>query len=285
MKMTKMMAGVMAVTAPAVFAQNVAESTFNTGLTVDNGTIAATAPLGVVACTRTRNAMQAMQFVPGSVCDPANTAGHAVFGDSKTCMPSLSTPELNALTRGQIGSTTAITGTYNASNGGNTLRDHLQDNGVPTTQANLVRVNTTAGASDAVGGYAGAAGCVLSGSWPSGATSVADLVSDMETQCNNAKSAKRRGALGIMPISEQSDHFRFLKLDGVAPTLAEHLEGDYNMVINAIGTVTATPTFVHGFGVTGGAAWAPTAGNATAKHNAAAGDFCFQPTVPADAVL
>lgn len=283
MKMSKMMAGVMAISAPAVFAANVAETTFNSGLTVDSGTISGSAPLGVAVCEGVRNAMQRGKYDASDICHPLNP-NHAAFGDSRTCMPSLSSAELVALQNGTLANAVNLT-TDKAEGGSFNLGAHLTAEGQTAANTSIVKTAASPGADDAVGGYAGGAGCVLPGGWTgSPAADVAAAAAALDSACA-VTGKKGRMNVSVLPVSENADvsaNYRFIKLDGVAPTLAEHLEGDYNLIFNAIGTVSATPTFNQPFGITGGAAWATpglaTAGDPPAKQNGGQGSNCFQPS-------
>ena len=194
--------------------------------------VVGSAPVGIAVSTNVRDAMQELVFGAGSAC---------IGNNSKTCMPSISTPEFNAFLTGS----TSSWGQVNTANGtvGGT-------NGVPAGATGLRVCGFDAAAQTAAQAAINKGGaCVV----PTISTSEGDSIAAVEA-CLVATSGKgAKSSIGVLPVTTVANaNYAFIKLDGVAPTLDEHIAGNYNLIMNVAGTA-AFETANQGFGIAGGA--------------------------------
>lgn len=191
--------------------------------------IVGSAPVGIAVSTNVRDAMQALVFGAGSAC---------IGNDSKTCMPSISTPEFNAIVTGATAAWTSV----NTANG-----TVAGTNGVPNFMK-LCGLDASAQTA-AQAAINKASACVV----PTSSTSEGDSIAAVEACLVGTTGKGATSSIGVLPVTTVANaDYAFVKLDGVAPTLDEHIAGNYNLIMNVAGTA-AFATANQGFGVAGGA--------------------------------
>ena len=250
MKLNKMITAVAAV----VFAGNVAAQATNGSSLNESGggSYLGALPVGIVANTALRDALQAAQL--DSVC---------VGNDSKTCMPSISTVELSSLMQGGFGqgwTNYQITAFGSGAVGSAAVCGTIAGDEATRVAARHVGIGCTT--ANPEGGFNGVAGLL-------------GLPQASTANCLAGAQAAGAGAIGF--ATADTAGYKFIKLDGEAPDLANFANGNYAMFADVhggslTGAVTAQP-----FGNTGAVAAAAnppmhaSAGNYNLSDECAAG--------------
>lgn len=236
-------------TAAVVFAGNVAaQATSGSSLNEKTGgAYLGALPVGIVSNPGLRDALQAAQL--DAAC---------VGNDSKTCMPSISTVELSSIIQGAFGqewnnygigafgtgavASAAVCGTIASDEATRVGARHI---GIGCTDANPD------------GGFNGIAGVL---SLPQ-----ADTVA-----CLTAAEGAGAGAIGFATADSVDASYRFVKLDGESPDLANFIAGNYAMFADVHGGSLTGATTAQPFGTTGAV---PAASNP--PMHASAGNFAL----------
>ena len=223
---------IIAATAAVVFAGNVAaQATSGSGLTADTaGAYLGALPVGIVANPALRNALQAAQL--DAVC---------VGNDSKTCMPSISTIELTSIMQGTFGQEWGAYGITAFGTG---------------ALANAVVCGTLTGGDQATLVAARHIGMGCNTANPEGlfntiAGGVFALPQHNVSACLGAGEGASAGGIGFAGADIQDANFRFLKLDGQSPDLANFNAGNYAMFGDIHGGSLTGNTTAQPFGDTG----------------------------------
>lgn len=213
---------------------------------------------GVPVSLNLRNALQAVQFPSSSVCNPSNS-GYAANAETRACMPSLTGTEIRSIFTGSLGSwdkftvtnasgaqvaMTSITGTNAAS-----LSDHIIEICRRTpgsgTQASFGMVFLNAPCDpnaappiDYPGNPPFLGGPVVADN--SGSGDLVNCLSDYNDGTNvsgqnaggTGGAAQTRWAIGLNFTTgghneKHAKNWRFIKVNGKAPTLQNVVAGDY----------------------------------------------------------
>ena len=242
-------------TAAVVFAGNVAaQATSGSSLNETGGAYLGALPVGIVANPGLRDALQAAQL--DAAC---------VGNDSKTCMPSISTVELSSIIQGAFGqewnnygigafgagaiASAAVCGTIASDEATRVGARHI---GVGCTDANPD------------GGFNGVAALL-------------GLPQASTVGCLTGAEGAGAGAIGFATADSVDASYRFVKLDGESPDLANFIAGNYAMFADVHGGSLTGATTAQPFGTTGAVASASnppmhaSAGNFALSNECAAG--------------
>ena len=247
---------IVAATAAVVFAGNVAaQATSGSSLNeASGGSYLGALPVGIVANPGLRDALQALQL-------DASCVGL----DTKACMPSISTVELASIMQGGFGQnwttygldvfgTTAV--------GSAAICGTIADDEATRVGARHVGIGCTTANPDAqFNGVAGLLGL------PQGNT----------VGCLTGAEGAGAGAIGFATADSANASYRFVKLDGQSPDLANFIAGNYAMFADVHGGSLTGSTTAQPFGDTGAVASSAnppmhaSAGNFTLSNECAAG--------------
>jgi len=222
MKLTSLLAA----TAAVIFAGNVAaQATSGSSLNeTSGGTYLGALPVGIVATTQLRDALQGLQLDAACIGE-----------DSKACMPSISTVELASLLQAGFG------------------EEWGANYGVEAFTTGAVASTVVCGtiASDEAARVAARhVGIGCSSSNPESAyNSIGALLSLPVTDtasCMSVSDANSVGAIGFATADTQNAAYSFVKLDGQSPDLANFQAGNYAMFADVhggslTGAITAQP--------------------------------------------
>jgi hypothetical protein len=191
-----------------------------------------------------RNALQASQFPVSSVCNPANADYNAIVpgpalradgpnSETEACMPSLTTQEVNSILTGRIvlwsqlldATGTAIAGLSGATQ----ICRRVEGSGSQAT------VNAIVGSWPCDLNRADNSINIVTPRNVASSTLVLNSSSGNVASCLNTfnNSATNKLAIGLLSVegrnNDNSSGWRFIKLDGVAPTLRNIHAGDYEL--------------------------------------------------------
>ena len=238
---------IVAAAAAVVFAGNVAaQATSGSSLNeINGGSYLGALPVGIVANPGLRDALQALQLDASCVGD-----------DTKACMPSISTVELASIMQGGFGQNWT---TYGLDVFGSTAVGSAAICGtIDGDQATRVAARhiglgcTTANPDAAFNGVAGLLGL------PQGNT----------VNCLTGAQGAGAGAIGFASADSTSSSYKFVKLDGQSPDLANFIAGNYAMFADVHGGSLTGNTTAQPFGETGAVA-----ASANPPMHASAGNF------------
>ena len=246
---------IIAATAAVVFAGNVAaQATSGSNLTADaGGTYLGALAVGVVANPALRDALQAAQL--DAVC---------VGNDSKTCMPSISTIEMSSVMQGAFGDEWGgygITAFGTGALASTAVCGDLADQSTLVAARHVGLGCNTANPAAAFNGVAGLLG----------------LTQSDRNLCLTQVEGAGAGAIAFASADLADASYRFLKLDGQSPDLANFNAGNYAMFGDIHGGSLTGATTAQPFGDTGAvpAASNPpfhsSAGSTTVSNSCAAG--------------
>ena len=245
---------IIAATAAIVFAGNVAaQATSGSSLNESGGgTYLGALPVGIVANPLLRDALQGLQL-------DASCVGE----DTKACMPSISTIELASLMQNAFGDEWGNYGVDAFGTG--QLASAVVCGGLtdePTrVAARHVGIGCTA--SNPEGGFTNVA-------------STFQFASDAAS-CLSTVTSFTAGGIGFASADSESADYRFIKLDGESPDLANFIAGNYAMFADVHGGSLTGTTTEQPFGTTGAVAkelnppMHADAGNYNASNECAAG--------------
>ena len=247
---------IIAAAAAVVFAGNVAaQATSGSSLNETNGgSYLGALPVGIVANPALRDALQALQL-------DASCVGN----DTKACMPSVSTVELASIIQGGFGQnwTTYGLDVFGAGPVGSAaVCGTIDGDEAARVAARHVGIGcTTANPDAAFNGVAGLLGL------PQGNT----------VGCLTGAEGAGAGAIGFATADSSNASYRFVKLDGQSPDLANFIAGNYAMFADVHGGSLTGATTSQPFGETGAVASASnppmhaSAGNFNLSNECAAG--------------
>lgn len=245
-------------TAALVIGSNVAaQATSGSSLNeIGGGTYLGALPVGIVANPLLRDTLQALQL------DPA-----CVGNDSKTCMPSISTVELASVLQGGFGQTWNNYG--------------VTAFGSSSSPAASAAVCGTIAGDEAtrVGARHVGIGCTNANpdAQFNGVAGLLSLPQSNTVACLTGAEGAGAGAIGFATADSQNAAYRFVKLDGEAPDLANFIAGNYAMFADVHGGSLTGAETAQPFGNTGAVAAAnnppmhASAGNYNLSNECAAG--------------
>lgn len=181
--------------------------------------------------------LQAIEFATTSTCNP-NNAGYAAVADGEACMPSLARSQVAGLFNGNISDWSQIQSPLTTASGTDVASvstpsyPALADTGVY-----IERRTTTSGTQRGAEIQFLSNFCDLPGA-QAAVTAVQDPTHVVEnssggtipTNLNNHDTAKR-GAVGVLTsetVAAAGNGWRFIKIDGAAPTLLNVVKGTYS---------------------------------------------------------
>lgn len=238
---------IVAATAAVVFAGNVAaQATSGSSLNeVSGGSYIGALPVGIVANPGLRDALQALQLDASCVGD-----------DTKSCMPSISTVELASILQGGFGQEW---NTYGVSVfGTGAIASAAVCGTIGSDEATRVAARhvgigcTTANPDAAFNGVAGQLG----------------LPQANTISCLAGAEGFGAGGIGFATADSADANYRFIKLDGQSPDLANFIAGNYAMFADVHGGSLTGNTTTQPFGETGAVA-----SSANPPMHASAGNF------------
>ena len=224
---------IVAATAAVVFAGNVAaQATSGSSLNeVSGGSYIGALPVGIVANPGLRDALQALQLDASCVGD-----------DTKSCMPSISTVELASILQGGFGQEW---NTYGVSVfGTGAIASAAVCGTIGSDEATRVAARhvgigcTTANPDAAFNGVAGQLG----------------LPQANTISCLAGAEGFGAGGIGFATADSADANYRFIKLDGQSPDLANFIAGNYAMFADVHGGSLTDVTTAQPFGETGAVA-------------------------------
>lgn len=243
-------------TAAVVFAGNVAaQATSGSSLNESGGgSYIGALPVGIVANPALRDALQALQL--DAAC---------VGNDSKTCMPSISTVELSSILQGGFGQEWNTYG-VSAFGAGAVASAAVCGTiaGDEATRVGARHIGVGCTAANPEGGFNGVAGLL-------------GLPQANTVGCLTGAEGAGAGAIGFATADSADASYRFVKLDGEAPDLANFIAGNYAMFADVHGGSLTGATTAQPFGTTGAVASASnppmhqSAGSNTLSNECAAG--------------
>jgi ABC-type phosphate transport system substrate-binding protein len=179
-----------------------------------------------------RNTLQSLQFPAGSVCNPSNAAYNSLTAsttdradttnaESEACMPSLSRAEINSLLTGKI------------------LTWDTLDPGLPAQDVIVCRRVNGSGSQATLNALVSSWPCdvnqkdnsinIINPMVPDGTFVIGNSGSGDVSNCLNSRSAGY--AIGVLSVEGRNNGntlgWRYIKVDGVAPTLNNAHNGDY----------------------------------------------------------
>ena len=238
---------IVAATAAVVFAGNVAAQAIS-GSSLNEksgGSYLGALPVGIVANPGLRDALQALQLDASCVGD-----------DTKACMPSVSTVELASLLQGGFGQNWT---TYGLDVFG-------------TTAVGSAAVCGTIGGDEAtrVGARHIGIGCTTANPDAAfnGVAGLLGLPQSNTVSCLTGAEGAGAGAIGFATADSADASYRFIKLDGQSPDLANFIAGNYAMFADIHGGSLTGATTAQPFGETGAVA-----ASANPPMHASAGNF------------
>jgi hypothetical protein len=245
---------IVAATAAIVFAGNVAaQATANSSLNESGGgDYLGALPVGIVANPLLRDALQGLQL-------DASCVGE----DTKACMPSISTIELASLMQNAFGDEW---GNYQVDAFGTGQLASAVVCGALTDEATRVaarHVGIGCTASNPEGGFTSVA-------------STFQFAADAAS-CLNTVTTFTAGGIGFATADSQSAAYKFIKLDGESPDLANFIAGNYAMFADVHGGSLTGNNTAQPFGDTGAVPKASNppmhadAGNFNASNECASG--------------
>jgi len=239
----------MAATATMIFAGNVAAQATSGSASLNEtngGAYLGALPVGIVANPLLADALQALQL-------DASCVGL----DTKACMPSISSVELSTLMQNAFGE-----------EWGNYGVDAFGPIGTGVFASAIVCGSLADEPTRVAARHVGI-GCNAAN--PNGGfTNVASQIGFPTTaeSCLQTATSYTAGGIGFATVDSQSAEYRFIKLDGQAPDLANFVAGNYAMFADVHGGALTGATTSQPFGDTGAVA----AGDNPPMH-ASAGNF------------
>lgn len=174
-----------------------------------------------------RDALQGAQFPASSVCNPGN-ASYAANAESEACMPSLTRSQLAGLYSGNIATWDVIHGLNNPSGNNNVyLARRVNTSG---TQASFNAYFLDFGAATSCGGKTGMPPANDGGTCGAGTVFEGSGTGNV-LACLNTHHGAGRWAIGISStesMEKPTDNWRYLKVNGVAPTLLNTQQSKYD---------------------------------------------------------
>lgn len=239
------------------------------GFDNDTGTFAGSTAIAIGVTTQVRDAMQSSQFGAGDAC---------IGNNSKTCMPSISSAELRAMTLGRLNDMAVWvaenengTATCNAAALEGSLYEHSRCEILTTASGNRTnnrnfRTAFPAEVKAALDEFSSAGDCgqlaangdVVNSYDGNGAIAgmAASLAATTSTSADVAAgfaAVSNRNAITAIPVTEingsnGSTGLGFVKLDGHAPDLLEFMTGNYPLGqnIHGVGALPADETVAFG---------------------------------------
>jgi hypothetical protein len=249
---------IIAATAAIVFAGNVAaQATSGSSLNeASGGTYIGALPVGIVANPLLRDTLQAIQL-----------DASCVGSNAKACMPSISTIELASILQGGFGETWNNYGISTFGDAANALASAAVCGTIDSDEATRVAARhvgigcTDANPNAAFNGVAG----------------LLTLPQANTVSCLTAVEQFSAGAIGFATADSADTSYRFVKLDGESPDLANFIAGNYAMFADVHGGSLTGNTTTQPFGETGAVAAASnppmhaSAGNYSLSNECAAG--------------
>ena len=181
-----------------------------------------------------RSVLQRNQFSAASVCHPDN-AGYAANAETEACMPSLTRSEVNSLLTGRIVTWNALldsTGTA-LSTGAGTLAGNVQICRRVNGSGTQATINAVIGSYPCDVNRADNSIDVILPRTPNGTTVIGNSgSSDVDNCLHNFNATANPYAIGILSLERNTGNarnWRYIKLDGVAPTLRNVHAGDYSL--------------------------------------------------------
>ena len=219
--------------------------------------------VAVIASCETISALMTMQGLTGSF--------------SVANAPNISSAELRAMLTGAVASTTAISGDAGTlSTVIGAQGDTCPSNDLGANAA--IQFRHATGTNDAVDQFLGAGVAINGFIVGAGSTKTTSARTD-DADCIGNMASGRVRFCTVHATSLGSPNIGFVKLDGSAPTLANLMSSNYNMVSNLHGTVPSTTVVAYGGG-TFGAYVSPDGdmnGDGVAYHNAGGSSFAAAP--------
>jgi len=224
---------IVAATAAVVFAGNVAaQATSGSSLNeTSGGSYLGALPIGIVVNPSLRDALQLLQL--DSSCEGV---------DTKACMPSISTVELASILQGGFGQEWS---TYGVS---------IYE---PGAVASAAVCGTIAGdEATRVGARHVGIGCTTANpdAQFNGVAGLLGLPQGNTISCLAGAQGAGAGAIGFATADSADASYRFIKLDGQSPDLANFIAGNYAMFADVHGGSLTDATTAQPFGETGAVA-------------------------------
>lgn len=228
MKLSK----ILVATAAAVLASNVsAQATSGSNLNEKaGGTYLGALPVGIVANPLLRDALQGAQLDPS-----------CVGNDSKTCMPSISTIELSSIMQAQFGvewgNNYGLIAFGTGSTASPVVCGGIADQASRVAARHVGLGCTTANPDAAYNGIAGLF-----------------AIGGDAAACLTSTEGFGAGGIAFVTADQQDPAYRFVKLDGEAPDLANFVAGNYAMFADVHGGSLTGVETAQPFGNTGAVA-------------------------------
>jgi hypothetical protein len=212
---------------------------------------AAAQAFGIVVSTHLRNALQEAQFAKTSSCNPKNANYTSATAESGACMPSLDSAQIASIFTGSLSSWTQLKISNNSNLYANTT---IAANKADDARIHICRRVSGSGTQAQLGSKfmnypcttAGTKPAVDTGALPeaieqaqvhamSSSGSMSECLSELDQGGNSVGTSFNniygfRWAIGMQGTEVNADRasqFRFVKIDGVAPTLINVANGKY----------------------------------------------------------